>query len=76
MKILGRGIIAYFKNLQDFNNYGNASGGSAFYGWLDEVRLTDAVLTSDQFLIATAPTPAALPAGLALLGAMAIRRRR
>ncbi|QNN24270.1 LamG domain-containing protein [Planctomycetales bacterium ZRK34] len=57
-------------------NFGNASGGSAFYGWLDEVRLTDAVLTSDQFLIATAPTPAALPAGLALLGAMVMRRRR
>lgn len=53
---------------------GNLAGGRALDGWLDEIRLSSSVLTTDQFLRAV-PTPTALPAGLALLGVAALRRR-
>ncbi|QNN24269.1 LamG domain-containing protein [Planctomycetales bacterium ZRK34] len=53
---------------------GDLSGGRALDGWLDEIRYSDSLLTSDQFLRAI-PTPAALPAGLGLLGLAAMRRR-
>jgi hypothetical protein len=55
---------------------GNLAGGRALDGWLDEIRYSTGVLTTDQFLYAVVPTPAALPAGLALLGAMVMRRTR
>ena len=43
--------------------------------WMDEVRLSDAVLDPNQFLRATlVPEPAS--AALFLLGALALRRRR
>lgn len=55
---------------------GSLSGGRAFDGWLDEIRLTGSVLTPDQFLYAV-PEPSramlVLAAGLIWLGQ---RRRR
>jgi hypothetical protein len=48
-----------------------------FAGLIDEVRIYDTALTADQiYAIATVPAPAALPAGLLLLGLIATRRRR
>lgn len=55
---------------------GDLSGGRAIDGWLDEIRYSTSVLTTSQFLVATVPAPAALPAGLALLSFAAMRRRR
>ncbi len=47
---------------------GQGGGGRAFDGWIDEVRLSDTVLTSDQFL-AVVPEPASWTlAALGLLG--------
>lgn len=54
--------------------FGNAAGGRAFDGWIDEYRLSDTVLAPDQFLVAV-PTPAALPAGLVLIALIGLRRR-
>jgi hypothetical protein len=44
-------------------------------GELDELRLSTGVLTPGQFLNAVVPAPAALPAGLAVLAMIAMRRR-
>jgi hypothetical protein len=57
---------------------GQGAGGRALDGWLDEVRLTEGVLTTDQMLRAenvAIPEPAAGVA-LALAGAAAVGRRR
>jgi hypothetical protein len=55
-------------------NIGNSGGGRAFDGWIDEVRLTDSALTSDQFLrVVAIPEPASMAA---MLGAMALLARR
>ncbi|MBI1369778.1 MAG: hypothetical protein GC162_14120 [Planctomycetes bacterium] len=43
-------------------------------GLMDELRISDVVLNSHQFLFV--PTPAALPAGLALMGLVTMRRRK
>ncbi len=54
---------------------GALGGGRPFDGWIDEVRLTNGVLTTDQFLRAVElPEPAS--AGLLLLGAGVLMRRR
>ena len=54
--------------------FGTLGGGRAFDGWMDEVRLSDTVLTPNQFLRTTlVPEPSS--AALLLLGALALRRR-
>jgi len=56
-----------------------ANGGTPWYGTIDEVRLSDAKLTTDQLLISSIPEPSsyALLAGGALgFFAMTSRRRR
>lgn len=48
-----------------------------WFGFIDEVRISDSALAPSQFLFAASiPTPAALPAGLALMGLSLLRRRR
>ncbi len=57
---------------------GSAGGGRAFDGWIDHIRYSDAVLTTDQFLRAETvviPEPAAI-ALLGIAGAASLRRRR
>jgi hypothetical protein len=55
--------------------FGGGGGGRGFDGWIDEVRYSDTVLTTDEFLRVT-PEPGR--AMLLLLGAAAVlfRRRR
>ena len=60
----------------DIFRIGNGPGGENFGGLIDEVRVYNTALTAGQInAIATIPAPAALPAGLMLLGAMTLRRR-
>lgn len=47
---------------------------SPWTGLLDEVRLSSSVLSANQLLFV--PTPAALPAGMAMMGLLMLRRRR
>lgn len=54
---------------------GNAGGGRAFDGWMDEVRFSDSILTSDQFLRA-APEPSRAVLWLIGVAACGLRRRR
>jgi hypothetical protein len=66
-----------FNIVYDTSNFylGDMAGGRAFDGWMDEARLSDAVLTSDQFLrVVTIPEPASLGL-LGLIGAAMCRRR-
>jgi len=60
--------------------YGLYNGGHVdrAFGFIDEVRISDMALSPSAFLFAQAviPAPAALPAGFALIGLAAIRRRR
>lgn len=51
----------------------NGGHGDRAYGFIDEVRISDSALTTDQFLFV--PEPGSL-AGLGLLAAMALGRRR
>jgi len=55
---------------------GSGAGGRAFDGWLDEFRLTGAVLTPDQFLRAVPEPGRALLVLAGLLTVVARRRRR
>lgn len=58
---------------------GQGGGGRAFDGWMDEIRLSDSVLTTDQFLRAeVVPEPGTLAlVGMMLLGlAFVVRRRK
>ena len=47
-----------------------------FDGLMDRVVISDSILGPGTFAAAIVPTPAALPAGLALMGVLAMRRRR
>lgn len=53
--------------------FGASGGGRAFNGLMDEIRLSDSVLTTDQFLRAIPEPGTAL---LALLGSLGLLRRR
>ncbi|QNN24451.1 LamG domain-containing protein [Planctomycetales bacterium ZRK34] len=58
---------------------GVSGGGYYFAGLIDEVALYNTALDSttiETHYAAVVPLPAALPGGLALLGAMVLRRRR
>lgn len=54
---------------------GDQTGGRAFEGWLDEFRITDQVLTPDQFLFVI-PEPSGALGLIGLIGAMILRRGR
>ncbi|TLD71414.1 LamG domain-containing protein [Phragmitibacter flavus] len=52
---------------------GNAGGGRAFDGWMDEVRFSNSILTTDQFLRAI---PEPMTASLLIIGATSCLLRR
>ncbi|MBI1370046.1 MAG: hypothetical protein GC162_15505 [Planctomycetes bacterium] len=66
--------IASLFDSNTFLRIGTFNGSSSpWNGAIDEVRLSNTVLTASQLLIV--PTPTALPAGLGLLGLFSLRRR-
>lgn len=54
---------------------GQGAGGRAFDGWMDEVRLSDTVLATDDFLRAV-PEPSTLSGLLLAAGLLRLGRRR
>lgn len=51
------------------------NGSRELEGDIDYIRITNGALAPAQF-VTTIPTPAALPAGLALIALLAVRRRK
>ncbi|MBI1369781.1 MAG: hypothetical protein GC162_14140 [Planctomycetes bacterium] len=61
----------------DIFRIGNGPGGENFAGYIDEVRVYDIALSQSQIQgLMVIPAPAALPAGLALMGLVTMRRRK
>lgn len=78
---VGSGLVVGALNVGSANfRIGSTNSGEIFNGLIDDVRVYDTALSESAIgglaNPAPIPTPAALPAGLALLGVIGLRRRR